>query len=165
MAPTGSNAELRAARIAVIGTILGAIIGGLGSFAASYLVYDRQEERQARESLQAAYVNLLREAQEYRLLVDNAIAAVQTKDQATYNGLRVKLFEQGSVLFSVAIQARILSDEDDAIKAVTSALFGVSPCVRIANCDVDKFGSAFDEGTRAIDALVEAIEEDTGAAD
>jgi hypothetical protein len=62
-----SATALQVGRYGLIGALLGALIGGLGSFAGAYLTYRQQRDTHEIDTKRAAYVALATEAAQYRL--------------------------------------------------------------------------------------------------
>ncbi len=56
----------REGRFALVGTLVGALIGGAASFGGTYLVAETTKDQQELDRQQKAYVAVLTEAEQYR---------------------------------------------------------------------------------------------------
>jgi hypothetical protein len=120
---------LQVGRYGLIGALLGALIGGLGSFSGAYLTYRQQRDTHDIDTKRAAYVAMATEAAQYRLGIFRMIEAAEEKDQETYRKERDRMLSESVAdLHSAATNIYILGNADLSNKAnvVVDVYFGVS---------------------------------------
>jgi hypothetical protein len=160
MATTGDPGQRFAARIAFRGAVLGALIGGLGSFGGSYFTFQSQEEQKVREQLEATYVEVLGEANEYRYMLGDVADAVRQADQESYRDARARVHNQTPVLYAAAVRADIVSDRDSIISDLVTELFAPNLYIDVKDCDVDQIQKAIDASAGLMTDLNAAAEDD-----
>jgi hypothetical protein len=119
---------LQVGRIALVGTISGAIIGGLASFTGTYLTYRQQRDIHDADTKRTAYVKLISEAEQYRLTLDRLHVSAERKDQATYAKVREKALAEDVVdLYASVSTVYMISDKEvgDKATAISKAFFSV----------------------------------------
>jgi hypothetical protein len=158
MAQGDRQVELRTARIAFIGAVLGATIGGLGSFAGAYFTYQTQADQKTVETRQAAFVKFLSEADKYRFALGEAGGAVNARDSARYVAARARLIELSSSLYAATFEADLASDNDDLIWDVTNRLFAPDEHPRVEQCNFRQFAEAYEDSQEAMIVFQEAAE-------
>jgi hypothetical protein len=156
---------IQVGRIGLAGAIIGALIGGIGSFLGVFVTYRQQRDAEAIDARRNAYATLVTKAYEYReLLIDLGVEAAQ-KDQEAYNRDRERLASAGPALTSARVAVELIGSEGliDESEAITEGFFSHPYIPR----SVDEFvqidpavDQAIESGTKAISDFVTAARTD-----
>ena len=140
---------IQVGRIGLAGVIIGAIIGGIGSFSVTFFTLREQRQTQSIETRRTAYVAFSTKGQEYRQLLVDLVAEAAQKDQATYTKDRKRLASAGPALYSAHTNVQLVSGPElrDKPTAMTGALF--------SHPYIPRSGDAFNE---IADAVLKAME-------
>jgi gas vesicle protein len=154
---------LQVGRYGLIGAVIGAVIGGVGSFSGAYLTYRQQRDTHDIDMKRASYVTLASEAEQYRQVMSRMIDAAKEKDQEAYRKERDRILSESSVeLYSAATTIYILGNSDLSGKAnaVLDAFFGPAETTLAKDYDVNKAEKAEQKGREALRAFQRAARED-----
>ena len=154
---------LQVGRYGLIGAVLGALIGGIGSFSGAFLTYQEQRDTRAIETKRIAYVALISEAEQYRKRLGRVIDAAREEDQATYREERDTLLSEASVeLYSAATSVYVIGEVSvsDKANAVLASLFDTNEPLLVKEYDVGDAERATAKGREALDIFQRAARED-----
>jgi hypothetical protein len=117
------------ARYGLIGALVGAFIGGVGSFSGALLTYKQQTDTHTEDVKRAAYVDFLSDAVTFRETLFDLKDAVDNKDQPAYSDALSTSRIAASNLSTAGATIGILGDADltVSVREVTQILLFVRP--------------------------------------
>ena len=106
-----ARTQLKVAWIALASVVVGAVIAGAGSFAATYVVSQIQSAAEGREQVREAYIEFFAAAESLRFLQGELRAAAERGDQVAYDAA-LKPTQSGNVeLSTTGTQLMLITDE------------------------------------------------------
>ena len=148
---------IQVGRIGLAGAIIGAIIGGLGSFSGTYFTLKDQHDTQSSEARRAAYVSLLTKTQQYRELLINLGDDAARNDQAAYTKDRERLASAGPALTTAYVAIALISSKE--LKDKSAAMAGAYVSHPYVPQSLDQYGRIADAVLKAIDRGQKAYDE------
>jgi len=109
---------------------VGALIGGIGSWAGAYLTYKAQTQTHTQDVKAAAYGKLTNEAQRFIGDLRQLATAATASDQTSYATFRAKLIQLNDDVFQASATVYIVSDNGKVVDTATklnNALLRYSP--------------------------------------
>jgi hypothetical protein len=156
---------LQVGRIGLIGAVIGALIGGIGSFSGAYITYRQQRDTQVYNLKRAAYVSLLTEAREYNAVLNAMRDAAARDDQAAYVKDYQRLrSESAQELYTAMANVYFVADASVIGKsnAVGTAYFSYTFPPSLKEFDKQAAQKVVEEGVKARDSFGRAARVDLG---
>jgi hypothetical protein len=110
---------LRAARYGLAGALIGALIGGVGSFLGAYVTYKAQEQTHIDDVRRVAYADLVSRARDHQSDRDAAADAAAARDQTTYAKTRAAFIQAGGDLYKASATVYVVSDDARVVDSAT----------------------------------------------
>ena len=143
-------------RYTVIGTIIGAIVGGLGSFAGAAYTLSKQQDQHVSEAREAAYVAEISQGQKFRDVLVKLVDAVDAKDQRRYASLRDREQQLASALYSASVRAYLLVPQSDIDKVtgISTKSYAYFLPMDVKDCKKQRLQAELTQSSDAMRSLV-----------
>jgi hypothetical protein len=154
------------ARYGLVGVLIGAVIGGVGSFLGAYMTYKAQTETHSEDVRSGAYATLVADTQEFRADLRDVADAAKAKDERTYVKARVRLIQLANDVYRSATTVYILSENEQVVTAangVTKVLFENPPVeepIEVEEAEPERLLATLGESARALSAFLAAARAD-----
>jgi hypothetical protein len=145
--------------------VIGALIGGIGSFSGAYLTYQQQRDTHAADVKRAAYLSLMTKSREYEAGVGRMRVAASNGDETAYAKEREKLQSSTSQSLYAAMANVYLVTDDNSVKDTANATGAAYFFFVNFPASIEKFDDKVAEkvqtgGSRARDTFSQAARND-----
>lgn len=142
------------ARYTFLGAIFGALVGGVFSFGGTFLTSQTQSQQLENELRRSVYVNFISDADKYKLNLQTASWAVSEGDETTYRERWERSRQLIDELQQSMIEASLVTENREAIYAVTEEYYEYPLPYNMEDCDISKLREAGEAGADATDKLI-----------
>jgi hypothetical protein len=137
---TAVGADKTGARIGFIGVLLGALIGGIGSFAGAYFSTDAQRDLAITSERRATFARLLTAGQEHATALAVLDKAVESKDVRNYPALSKAVLDARRAQYARLVDAVLIissadSEERQVMDEPYSILFDIDTPPELTDFD------------------------------
>lgn len=159
MAAEGKSAvQLRVAWLTLTSVVVGAVIAGASSFAATFLVAQIEASQQERADLKIAYVDFITEASTLRQRLSALRIAAWWGDQAAYDDARVQVNESWTQVNATGARLDMATEEAPVAHEVWDLLFYEVPVI-VTEFDYDAATAVEEESGTLIASLIDEADE------
>ncbi len=150
----------KGARTALAGAILGALIGGMGSFGGAYFTQSGQEEQRRFDVERETYIELISQCDGFHRLLLDVRSAVRDKNQKQYGQLLPRLESAASSLYRAQAKADLVLDEPSRVNPAVRNLLAVRVSRVMEDTDVKALDETIEKSGSAIVDLIKTGRED-----
>jgi hypothetical protein len=146
----------------VAGTIIGAIVGGVGSFAGAAYTLRQQHDQHLIDARKEAYVAEISAAQKYRGLLQDLVEAVDAHNSRRYATLRGREHQLASQLYNASVRAYLLAPKSDIEKVndLPNTLYAYFLPLKLQDCQRQRLVDEQSQGSDDMKALAKTARDE-----
>ncbi len=150
----------KGARTALAGAILGALIGGIGSFGGAYFTQSSQEEQRTFDVERETYIDLISQCEGFHRLLLDVRSAKRDRNRKQYGQLISGLDSAASSLYRAQAKANLVLDDPSPVNSVVRDLLVVRVSRDMEDTDVKALDAIIENSGEATVVLVKLGRED-----